>query len=104
MREPVGAATSARAVAEPPQHGNPRAPRWSGQALDLTKRANHVGSADVAQRLLARLRAATAGLRADPAVLVVSGVALALLAAHLAGGRARLQHLAQDRLVGDGAP
>jgi len=51
------------------------------------------GSADVAHRLLAGLMATAASLSANAAVLMLPGVALALLSAHLAGGRADLKHL-----------
>jgi hypothetical protein len=50
-------------------------------------------SADVPHCLLARLLAAAASLRTNSAVLVLAGVALALLSAHVAGGRADLKHL-----------
>jgi hypothetical protein len=63
-----------------------------------------LSSAHVRHRLLARLLAAAARLSADPAVLVLPSVALTLLTAHLAGGRADLKHLAQDLLIGAGPP
>jgi hypothetical protein len=52
-----------------------------------------LSSPDVPHRLLARLLATAASLSANAAVLVVTGVALALLSAHAAGGRADLEHL-----------
>ena len=59
----------------------------------LLHRVEALSSTDVPHRLLAGLLAATTSLSADPAVLVLSCVALALLAASLAGGRADLKHL-----------
>jgi hypothetical protein len=61
------------------------------------------GSADVAHRLLACLIATAAGFCADPAVLMLPGVALALVAAHLAGGRGRLHHLPSTADTGTSA-
>ena len=59
----------------------------------LLHRVEALSSTDVPHRLLAGLLAATTSLSADPAVLVLSCVALALLAANLAGGRADLKYL-----------
>jgi hypothetical protein len=63
-----------------------------------------LSSTDVAHRLLAGLLAATTSLSADPAVLVVPGMALALLPANLAGGRADLKHLPQNLFIRSRAP
>jgi len=63
-------------------------------ACQPLRRPLGLSSADVPHRLLARLLATAASLGADTAVLVVSRVALALLASHLACRRADLKHLA----------
>jgi hypothetical protein len=62
-------------------------------ARQALRRPLGLSSADVPHRLLARLLATAASLGANAAVLVLSGVALALLSAYLAGGRADLKHL-----------
>ena len=61
-------------------------------------------STDVPHRLLAGLLAATTSLSADPAVLVVPGMVLALLPAKLAGGRTDLKHLPQNLFIRSRAP
>jgi hypothetical protein len=64
---------------------------WRASPL---RRPLGLSSADVPHRLLARLLATAASLSANAAVLVLTRVALALLSAPPAGGRADLKHLA----------
>ncbi len=61
------------------------------------------GSVNRADGLSAGLLAASAGVGADLAVLVHFGVARTFLGAEFAGGRARLDHLAQQILIRPGA-
>ena len=67
-----------------------------------SRRAASAASADVLHRLLADLLTAVADFSADPAMLVLAGVAPAFLSTYLAGRRADLKHLPQDLPVGAG--